>query len=503
MSAARRRRSLGRTVAVVLAGGSLMLTAAAGLGPAVAATGQRSRPQASAGHGAGIWRSLETTMDLLGGVPALWVTSDGHAWDLFARLVAGKQTYEVARLAPDGGVAHGPVDIFSGQHWGSLEAAPALLAHGTEPILVFSGARGSKGAYSLGCVYGALPGAGNWTLQTWTLSADCLNPEPAAAVSRAGVLSAAWPGGWATGSGINYRVGVSSVIPAKSQDQHIEIPHASAARTGLTNNQAGNGHFYISWVRQFSSPASRDGFYIKDIGVGGAPLKAPGTGTNSVNDFPVFASVATASTNTHGGVFMAYCANKMPCHLELWRVGASKALAVPASNNAGGVQIAPGPAGRLWVSWYNTVTNDVMVTRTNKADTRFGSVRAYATQCFEHGLVGLGGGPFARLDIGLECVNNAHLKLQEFVAQVSAGLTLTPGTAHVTNTAAHTVTFRVTDAGDPVKGAVVKVDGKKLKTNSAGRVTVHLAKGSKPGSYPVTASAPNYLTARAKLVVRK
>jgi hypothetical protein len=55
------------------------------------------------------------------------------------------------------------------------------------------------------------------------------------------------------------------------------------------------------------------------------------------------------------------------------------------------------------------------------------------------------------------------------------------------------VTFTVTDAGDPVRGATVRAGGRSGKTNRQGKVTLTLKKGR------ATASAPGY--ARAKLRV--
>jgi hypothetical protein len=56
------------------------------------------------------------------------------------------------------------------------------------------------------------------------------------------------------------------------------------------------------------------------------------------------------------------------------------------------------------------------------------------------------------------------------------------------------VTFRVTDAGDPVAGATVKVAGKSLKTNASGRATTTLRGGG-----TATASKGSYAPASARV----
>lgn len=488
-----------RLLPAAAAGIALMLATA---GAAVGATARPSLPRLPK---LGIWTAVSPGMRTESPAPAMWVSPNGTGWDVFPREVgANNFTYEAVQIGPLGSVTHGPADILA-PHWGDLQFAATLLGDGAVPILIFSGIRGSSGPYSRGCVYGAVPGPAAWPLASWSLSADCVDPTPAAAEStpNAKVLAAAWPGGWATGHGINYRIGVSPAIPATTADKHILLTNAVASLAGMANDEAGNGHFYVAWAQVFSMPASRDGIYVKDVTAGTAARKAPGTGTaSSQTDFPVFAKLAVTSRNIGGGVFIAYCANTSPCHLELWRVGALKPVPVPSSASAFGVSIAQGPAGRVWVAWYNSVSNEVFVTRTNKAGTRFGAVESYATPCFEFGLLGLGGTPLGRLDIGMQCVNKAD-QSEQFVTQVRPGLTLgVPGPV-LAGGSSVTIKITVTDAGDPLQGATVKVDGKTATTNAAGQATFHLPAGIKAGAYKVTAAASGYLQATGTLTIKR
>ncbi len=495
-----------RSLALAAAGVSLMLTAA-GVASAASASPASvvSAPSAPAVPKIGIWTAVSPGMNTESPAPAFWVSPTGTGWDVFPRVLGPNTfTYEAVRLGPAGKVTDGPADILS-PHWGSLQGAPTLLGDGAGPVLIFSGIRGTTGPYSHGCVYGALPTSSPWTMQPWTLSADCVNPVPGAAENtpNAKVLAAAWPGGWATGTGINYRIGVSPVMPPASADKHILLTSATAAPTAVVNDENGKGHFYVEWAQIFSKPAGRDGIYIKDVTAGTAALTARGTGTFSAEtDFPVFARLATVNSDLHSGVFIAYCANSAPCHLELWRVGALKPIPVPSSARAFGVSVAQGPSGRIWVAWYNPASSRVFVTRTNRADTRFGPVKSYATHCSEDALLGLGGVPLPRLDIGMECVNNSAHN-EQYVAQVRAAMTLgIPGPVHV-GTSAVTIKITVTDAGDPVQGAIVKVDGKTATTNASGRAAFTLPASIKAGAYKVTATAVNYQAAGGTLVIKK
>jgi hypothetical protein len=492
-------------LAVPAAGLALALAAPVG---AVASTGTAAHaPTLPTLPKFGIWTAVSAGMTVEAGDPALWVAPSGLAWDVYERQIAPNNfTYEAVQIAPSGKVAKGSTDIFAA-HWGSLQYGPTLLGDGGKPLLVFDGGRGSSGPYSRGCVYGALGGASTWTLEPWTLSFNCANPLSQAAESNqnAKVLATAWPGGWASGAGINYRIGVSPTIPAKSDDKHIALFPATAGPAGMVNDEAGNGHFYVAWAQSNSTPAGRDGIYVKDVTAGSAARKAPGTGTASSNtDFPVFARLPAVNRNVKGGgVYLAYCANKSPCQLELWKVGAAKAIAVPSSADALGVSLAQGPAGRIWVAWYNETTSRVFVARTNKAATRFGVVRSYPTPCFEGGLLGLGGSPLGKLDLGLQCVNNAQTREEEYVTQALAGLTVSlPSTVHV-GAKGTTVTITVTDAGDPVAGATVKVAGKTATTNRAGRAFITLSARTKLGTDKVTVTAPTYSTVTRSLAVKR
>jgi hypothetical protein len=502
-------RGRSRFLALAPVAGGLALAMALPATAATATPAAKSAPAAqktAALPKSGIWTGLSAGMTVESPPPALWVAPNGVGWDVFPRQIGPNIfTYEAVQVGTTGKVIKGPADIFA-KHWGSIEFPATLLGVGAKPLLVFSGLQGS-GVYNLGCVYGALGGGtAKWTLQPWTLSANCVNPAAAAAESNANakVLAAAWPGGFPGGSGVLYRIGASPVIPAAAPDQHIGVTKANVPATGVASDQAGNAHFSVAWTQVFSVPAGNDGIYVRDV-TAGVTRKAPGSGSaTSTNDFPVFSKLAIVNRNAKGGgVYLAYCANKAPCpRLELWRAGAAKAIAVPSSANAIGVTLAQGPGGRIWVAWFNKQSDKVFVTRTNKAATRFGAVRSYATPCVDDGLIGIGGSPLAKLDVGLSCLNGA-VKQEQFVTQVLAGLSLSfPGTVHLGSKGV-TVKITVTDAGDPVAGATVKFAGKTLKTNAKGQVSVGLAKSAKTGGYKISVTAPNYAAAGGTVSVKK
>ena len=165
--------------------------------------------------------------------------------------------------------------------------------------------------------------------------------------------------------------------------------------------------------------------------------------------------------------------------------------------------MSAGPDGRLWVAFFNHSTNAVSVVRTNEADTAFGKVETYSTPCFEDGLIGLSGGAWGRLNVALDCVRTSDFKVETYATQALTSLALSPSSHTILNTATRSVTFKVTDVGDPVEGATVTVDGKHATTGPSGNATFSFAIRTAPGTYRVTAAGNNYYGASASLTVKK
>ncbi len=101
--------------------------------------------------------------------------------------------------------------------------------------------------------------------------------------------------------------------------------------------------------------------------------------------------------------------------------------------------------------------------RTNKADNRFGPVESYAV----HGCtpdndarVVISGGAQQRLDVVLVCVRTGDFKTYARTTQSIAGLSLGASISSINHKKGGSVTYRVTDAGDPVAGATVSVHGR-------------------------------------------
>jgi hypothetical protein len=500
-----RRGPLGlrRTSAIggLAAGATLVLATSS---PANAVSAHRSAHVPSAKTAephvtAGKWIQLSssTTYTVIGGRPTEWVGPNGEATVVFGALYApNKQTYFAATMSPTGHLLK-LTSIFGSTYWPALSNVPTLVSDGNAPLLIFEGG-GPVKPYTSDCIVGDLDTSSGWKLQSWSLSGNCNNANNGgASEGPGGSYSAAWPGGWSNGHGVLYRIGVSPTIPAGGPDGEIGVPSdAGVPYASEANDLAGTGDFYAAWA-QSSGTAGHGGLRVEDITKHGTVMVVPESGTQSVADF---LDLAMTNTNTHGGVWIAYCANVNPCSLRLWRVGAAKPLTIPGGDKAGNVAISAGPDGRLWVAW--SLDNwDVSVVRTNKADTAFGPVQTFTTSCGTPGQMALTGGSFGPVDVAMQCQKYAANYGVDYFMQVMVPLSLTPSSPVIKNTQANNVTFKVTDVGDAVVGATVSVAGKTAKTGPSGNATFSFPKGMKAGTYAVTVTSPGYSAAHGSLVV--
>lgn len=488
----RRWLTRGRASAALVGLAGIALLPLAAASPAAAA--RHARPAAPK---PGSWRLLGAAQ---GTAPVLWRAPGRTDWVVWARPGAD---YSVAKLSPSG-AASTTTRVFPAGSWAGITFEPALVSHGSVPLMVFSGQRNGGGPLSNGCVVGAVPPAsGSWQVQTWSLSRDCVFSNTGfgdAAENSSGQISAGWSGGAA----VEYRLGVSASIPAGTPDRQVKLSSGHPQAVAESVNSAGNGDIYLAFDRFYSAKGSQDGVYVKDLTANGPVAKAPGSGSNTVTIYSVQPQILPfASSSAHPGVYVAYCANSGCSSLLLWRDGAKKALKVPHSAKALGVAMSSGPAGRLWLAWYNVASNRVYTVRTNKADTRFGPVRSYKAPCYDDANthLGLSGGGYGRLDVGVECLSAKTTKPVIEVTQTLATLRVSASKRTVRSSSAVKVTFTVTDAGDPVSGATVKVAGHTAKTGSNGKATITIPKGTRAGTYGVTATLASYFSGHASIKV--
>ncbi len=193
-----------------------------------------------------------------------------------------------------------------------------------------------------------------------------------------------------------------------------------------------------------------------------------------------------------GGVYVAWTDGKT---IKLMQVGGGTRTLARGPFSFAKVFAAPG--GRLWVAWGDD-NDGVFVTRSNAAVTRFEAVQHL--KLVSGNLAGIGNengegsaGPldfFALFQIG--GTDRGYWQTHVF-PKLSIS-----GSAGNRKRGKRSLTITVTDAGDPVSGASVKVGSKKGRTGATGRVTFSLS----PGSYTEKANAVGYTGASARVKVK-
>jgi hypothetical protein len=191
-----------------------------------------------------------------------------------------------------------------------------------------------------------------------------------------------------------------------------------------------------------------------------------------------------------GGVFLAYCSGYPRCtQVLLWRVGGKVLVVKRGGQDVEDVNLARGPDGRLWVLWQDSAR--IYASRTNTAATRAGAIVRVPSPPRTSTLWDVfGEGSLGPLDLF------AHVAVggsnSTWHRQVLPGLSL----KCVRKKAG--ATCRVTDAGQSVTGATIKVGRKSVKTLNSGVASFTLRKGS----YKVTASKAGYTSATTVVRVR-
>lgn len=241
------------------------------------------------------------------------------------------------------------------------------------------------------------------------------------------------------------------------------------------------------WVAWYSNATGQFGTFVRTISPGvGAPALAPGSAEKGESISP---DERTAiASRAGGGVFVAYCGGYPTCKRALlWRIGTGKPLVAGAGGDVENVNVVSGPEGRLWIFWADEDLDRIYAARTNKAATRIGARVAVKYPLGGDTIWKLeGDGALGRLDVLANTGDSG--KAATWHTQVLPGLSLSCKGGKV-------VSCTVTDAGDPVAGAKVKVGGKTLTTNAQGKASADLP----AGSFTAVASRAGYTGASAKV----
>ena len=379
--------------------------------------------------------------------------------------------------------------------WNTLAPDPRLVASGSGLRLIFNGNTGpATGCYASGEIFTETSADGSsWNLVSGSLDSTTVGAGNIAATVESDQTTpvAVFSGGH------TFHVGVDANCPASSADGTVTPTIGSAQSNPAAVTDAATGAVYVAWYQSFV----RQGFWVEQIlPTQGAPIEAPNSAANITpfeNNQPE-EPVALAA-RLGGGVYMAYCvaSSSEPCaHIDLWKVGSSKVMVVPGSNHVAGarVAIAADALGNMSVAWFNSANNVIHEVRTNPAVTAWGTVRSIPAPAHTFGFDNLQAeGTTARIDLLVtDTLGTPGFPVGLFQTQVLTGLSVTVNAASFSHTKSKTVMFTVTDAGQPISGAIVSCLGKSGSTHSAGTVKLKFPRGEPTGKHRCTARHVDY-----------
>lgn len=319
----------------------------------------------------------------------------------------------------------------------------------------------------------------SWQLQTGSvvpLGAQAYGSDQAAAALPDGTTLQSWAG--TLGTWIH--AGLDPATP--------NFNYQTAGGYGYDNNVVSDasGAAMLAWFSD--TPA---GIRAQAVGANGAPAGAPMTmpGTQVMVGGPELSRMPLVA-RPNGGFYIARGVGYPTAdQVRVWKVGAPSAALLARTSSSAETAISADAKGRLWVAWSDGSYADkhIYVARSNPSAIRFGAP-------VDIGVV-KGGDTVYTLDISATADSADVLSVfsvgnnaATFVKRVLPGLTL------AAKRSGKTVTFTVTDAGDPVAGAKVKAGGRSGSTDAKGKVKLTLksktaSRASKGGYAPATLKA--------------
>jgi hypothetical protein len=438
--------------------------------------------------GPGSWTKISTGGSGITYESSLYRTSDGVLHVVYAKGVGASTRLGHTAINPSGAVV-AQNDVV-GSDWSIMDSAPVVVGGPDGGLRVLFGGQQttSAGFWSDDRMYTATAPASG---ATWTLPMEAVGESHNAYASYgtgATTLADGTPvAGFPFSSSITWHVGTGA-----DPDQTFDV--SGCCTYDMTMVRDGE-NVWMAWYANGGSAATNGTFVRQIYPTQGPIIKAPGS---SVGADSISVGRVAMAARAGGGVYLAYCTGYPYCeNVGLWKVGSSKVLKVPGTKYANLVALSAGPTGRLWLAWGDNIPV-VKALRTNRTASKLGAVRN----------VGMPRGKASVYSLALEgSTGRGDVVIQVgdgfWHTQVLAALTVKgkPGTwKH--GKRKQKVAFTVTDAGDAVAGALVKVGPKHCKTKASGKCVIAFPRSTKAGRLVVQASKPGYASARSTLRVK-
>ncbi len=360
----------------------------------------------------------------------------------------------------------------------------ALLAMPDNTLRLFA-AGAAGGSKTNGINTFTAPAAGaRWALapnDSWGGLFAAESPYVGATLTNTGEVVTSWPG--------YYHIGFANGAVASSI--YPDMGYAELA----TDQKTG------AVVVAGTTISGKGGTYVKRL----LPAPGPALYLQSPSDSPQSSGVSARVGAP--GVYVAWAdANAETVKLTRY-LGPTQTIVhgpLPGGGLGGPntTDLFAAPGGRLWVAWWADRSNYLFVTRSNVAVSRFEPVQTLTLPANNDGVLPSsqleGNGSAGPLDLFVDTeIGNEQGFMYTHVRALCA-LKASVGKVIQFGRGAPIV-LSLTDAGDPVPGAQISVDGKHLLTGRGGAVRLSLA----PGSYTAHASAPGYVPTSILFTVAK
>lgn len=426
--------------------------------------------------------------------PALARTADGVLHVVWLRKNGSNRDFVHTAIGEDGKVAGTPMTVL--EAWASLNNPDLIVTKDGGLRLFFGGQRTTdvKDPHSHGSLYSVTaPASGAaWTLEK---GAHAQSNAVTASPVGAGIL----PDGtsvaaWAVSFALQAHIG----LDPKMED--LKLQTTCCAYQPDIAVDAISGEAVLGW---FSNAKKEQGLFTQTIAPTlGERQFVPGSATpDRDSSLSIDQRMAITARIGAPGVYVAYGAGYPTFKtVNLWHHGSADPVVIAQAAGARHVNISAGPEGRLWVMWQRD--RRAYATRSNRAATRFGAIVEVAPPAgkAESGIYKVKGeGSLGPLDLFLAC--QSVNELATYHTQVFPPLSLAASPAKMIAEDGGTVTFAVSDVGDPVEGATITVDGKNLTTDAEGKAAMTVPKGSKPGARAAKAQKDGYTDASTKVTL--
>jgi len=182
-----------------------------------------------------------------------------------------------------------------------------------------------------------------------------------------------------------------------------------------------------------------------------------------------------------------------PHRLVLWQVGTTKRLVLTRPGSIQYVGISAAPGGRMWVWWVEG--NKVFATRTNPSVTAAGVVRRIVAPGGASPTRTAGDGALGPLDLVVNAQPGSGTAAM-YSTRVLEELRVRVTPRRISAAKGRSVTVRVTDAGVPVRGAVVHLGKRDKRTGPKGKASFAIARSADKGVRTVVARATGYVAGK-------